>query len=72
MEQESAARDTPHDANRAMTDGFAARLSAAGRTLAVAGEVAAREDGPLSVTEDSCIEILTGAPRPPGTEGGRP
>jgi molybdenum cofactor synthesis domain-containing protein len=53
---------------RAMMDGFAVRVASAGRTLAVAGEVAAGEESALHVTEEACVEILTGAPCPPGTE----
>lgn len=53
---------------RAMMDGFAVRLSAAGRTLRVAGEVRAGDEPRCTVAEDACVEILTGAPCPPGTE----
>ena len=62
-----ADRDLP-PFRRAMMDGFAVRVASAGRTLAVAGEVAAGEEGALPVTEEACVEVLTGAPCPPGTE----
>jgi molybdopterin molybdotransferase len=62
-----ADRDLP-PFRRAVMDGFAVRVASAGRTLEVAGEVAAGEQGALPVTEEACVEILTGAPCPRGTE----
>ena len=53
---------------RSMMDGFAVRLADAGRTMPVAGLLAAGAvwEGELPVGR--CLEILTGAPCPPGTE----
>jgi len=53
---------------RAMMDGYAVRVSDAGRTINVIGEVAAGSEAPGSVETESCYEIMTGAPCPPGTE----
>jgi molybdopterin molybdotransferase len=53
---------------RAMMDGYAVRIADAGRTLPVVGEIPAGSvwDGELAAGQ--CIEILTGAPCPAGTE----
>lgn len=64
----AADRDIP-PFPRAMMDGFAVRLASAGRTVAVAGEVAAGEEGRTPVAADACIEVLTGAPAAAGIPG---
>ncbi len=53
---------------RATMDGYAVRTADAGKTVAVAGEVAAGQEPSIPVAEGSCVEIMTGAPCPPGTE----
>ena len=53
---------------RAMMDGYAVAVADAGRTIHVAGEVAAGQEAPGPVGEGHCYEIMTGAPCPPGTE----
>jgi molybdenum cofactor synthesis domain-containing protein len=53
---------------RAMMDGYAVRLSGAGRTLPVAGEIAAGSVWHGDFVDGMCLEILTGAPCPAGTE----
>ncbi len=66
-EEVRADRDGP-PFDRAMMDGFAIRLSDAGTTVPVSGEVAAgaAPDGPLS--DGQAVRIMTGAPCPEGTE----
>ena len=61
-----ADRDPPAD--RAMMDGYAVRLSAVGQTLPVVSQLAAGSEPSLVVEEGTCIEIMTGAACPPGTE----
>jgi molybdopterin molybdotransferase len=51
-----------------MMDGYAVALADAGRTIGVAGEVAAGQEAPGPVGEGRCYEIMTGAPCPPGAE----
>ena len=53
---------------RAMMDGYAVRLADAAATVEVIGEVAAGCSVETQVTEGQCLEIMTGAPCPPGTE----
>jgi molybdopterin molybdotransferase len=53
---------------RATMDGYAVRTADAGRTVTVVGEVAAGQDVTIEVTLGHCLEIMTGAPCPPGTE----
>jgi molybdopterin molybdotransferase len=62
-----ADRDYP-PFDRSVMDGYAVRLSHRGRTVDVRGEarpgvVAASQPG-----DEACVEIMTGAPCPPGTE----
>ena len=54
--------------DRAMMDGYAVSVADAGRTIPVAGEVAAGQESTASVAEGRCVEIMTGAACPPGTE----
>jgi molybdopterin molybdotransferase len=49
-------------------DGYAVRTADAGRTVRVVGEVAAGQDVKTEVVAGQCLEIMTGAPCPPGTE----
>jgi len=53
---------------RATMDGYAVRTADAGRTVKVVGEVAAGQDVKIEVAPGHCLEIMTGAPCPPGTE----
>ena len=53
---------------RAMMDGYAVRTGHAGRAVPVVGEVAAGQDVRTRVTDELCLEIMTGAACPPGTE----
>lgn len=53
---------------RAARDGYAVRTCDAGRKVDVVGEVAAGQVVKTEVTEGHCLEIMTGAPCPPGTE----
>jgi molybdopterin molybdotransferase len=66
-EEIRADRDGP-PFDRAMMDGFAVRLSDAGATVPVSGEVTAgaAPDGPLA--DGLAVRIMTGAPCPEGTE----
>lgn len=54
--------------DRAMMDGFAVCLSDAGYKVRSVGEVAAGNKLNKEVKKGSCIEIMTGAPCPKGTE----
>ena len=54
--------------NRAMMDGFAVRLKDAGQRVPVEGLVAAGEVSKQTVRDGSCLEIMTGASCPEGTE----
>jgi molybdopterin molybdotransferase len=58
--------DPPFD--RAMMDGYAVRLAGAGRSSLVIGEIAAGSSFASSLDDGQAIEIMTGAPCPPGTE----
>jgi len=53
---------------RAMMDGYAVSAADAGRLVRVAAEVAAGQTSDIPVTEGICVEIMTGACCPPGTE----
>ncbi|HIQ21638.1 MAG TPA: molybdopterin molybdenumtransferase MoeA [Planctomycetes bacterium] len=53
---------------RAMMDGYAVRLGDAGRTVPVVGQVAAGDRFAGAMEPGGCVEIMTGAPCPPGTE----
>lgn len=67
VETASADRDYP-PFHRAAMDGYAVRVGDAGRPVAVAGEVAAGHEASAPVREGQAVEIMTGAPCPPGTE----
>jgi len=54
--------------DRAMMDGYAVRLADAGQTVTVAGEIAAGAAPVGAPARGSCLEIMTGAPCPAGTE----
>ena len=62
-----ADRDYP-PFRRATMDGYAVRTASAGQVVEVVGEVAAGEVVKTRVTREHCLEIMTGAPCPPGTE----
>jgi molybdopterin molybdotransferase len=62
-----ADRDQP-PFDRAMMDGYAVRVAAAGKTIPVAGEIAAGQSCDTRITNEACLEILTGACCPPDTE----
>jgi molybdopterin molybdotransferase len=53
---------------RSMMDGFAVRVTDAGRTLPIAGLLPAGSLWEGELPAGRCLEILTGAPCPPGTE----
>ena len=53
---------------RATRDGYAVRIADAGRTVVIGGEAVPGEHTDIEVTAGSCVEIMTGAPCPPGTE----
>ncbi|MCU0693693.1 MAG: molybdopterin molybdotransferase MoeA [Polyangiaceae bacterium] len=53
---------------RAMMDGFAVRAQDAGRSVRVCGEAAAGQATAPRVEPGGCVEIMTGAPCPEGTE----
>jgi molybdopterin molybdotransferase len=53
---------------RAMMDGYAVRLADRGRRVPVCGEVAAGQPWQQPVADGECLEIMTGACCPPGTE----
>jgi molybdopterin molybdotransferase len=52
---------------RAAMDGYAVRTADAGRTVTVIGEVAAGQEVETEVVQGHCLEIMTGAPCPPGS-----
>lgn len=60
-------RDAPPFA-RAMMDGFAARVADAGQAPKLVGEVAAGQAPGVEVTAGRCVQVMTGAPCPTGTE----
>lgn len=53
---------------RAMMDGYAVRTCHAGRSVQVVGEVAAGCDVRTPLGDEHCLEIMTGAACPPGTQ----
>jgi molybdopterin molybdotransferase len=53
---------------RAMMDGFAVRVSDAGKTVVIVGEASAGHATGAKVEPGCCVEIMTGAPCPEGTE----
>jgi molybdopterin molybdotransferase len=63
----TAERDYP-PFDRATMDGYAVRLAHAGRTVEVRGEARPGRAATASVDDASCVEIMTGAPLPPGGE----
>jgi molybdopterin molybdotransferase len=62
-----ADRDYP-PFHRATMDGFAVRLSHADRTVSVRGEARPGIAPPSGPDDEACVEIMTGAPCPDGTE----
>jgi len=54
--------------DRAMMDGYAVAAADAGSTVEVRGEVAAGDVPGGRVEPGRCVQIMTGAPCPPGTE----
>lgn len=54
--------------DRSMMDGFAVRVSDAGKTIPVVGEVAAGTTFDDTLPTGACVAIMTGAPCPSGTE----
>jgi len=62
-----ADRDYP-PFDRATMDGFAVRLDHAGTRVAVRGESRPGLPPPPGPDDDGCVEIMTGAPCPAGTE----
>ncbi len=54
--------------DRAMMDGYAVRVADAGKTVPVAGEVAAGTTFDDTLPTGACVAIMTGAPCPSGTE----
>jgi len=54
--------------DRALMDGFAVRAGDAGRTVSIIGEAAAGSMFKGSIKKGTCVEIMTGAPCPEGTE----
>ena len=53
---------------RAMMDGYAVRRADAGRTATIVAEAAAGATATVTVSEGRVVEIMTGAPCPPGAE----
>ncbi len=53
--------------DRAMMDGYAVPEGAASRRLPVVEQVAAGQASSLHLAEGQCVEIMTGAPCPPGS-----
>jgi molybdopterin molybdotransferase len=51
-----------------MMDGYVVRLADAGKTVPVTGELAAGQVSHAPLRDGSALEIMTGAPCPPGTE----
>jgi molybdopterin molybdotransferase len=66
---EDAVADRDHPPfDRAMRDGFAVRAADLPGTLLVAGEIRAGQRSELVLTRGEAIEIMTGAPVPPGAD----
>lgn len=63
----AADRDYP-PFDRAMMDGYAVRVADAGKTVEVAGEIAAGQGSDVNLAEGTAISIMTGAPCPEGAE----
>ena len=66
-EEVRADRDYP-PFDRAMMDGYAVRIADAGSTVTVVGEVAAGQSVQDGLVDGKSVEIMTGAPCPPGTQ----
>lgn len=66
-EEIRADRDYP-PFDRAMMDGFAVRLSDAGRRVVVVGSRPAGSNATVALRGGEAVEIMTGAACPPGTE----
>ena len=62
-----ADRDYP-PFDRSVMDGFAVRVAHAGKAIAIRGEARPGVAPSAAPTEGACVEIMTGAPCPPGTE----
>jgi len=62
-----ADRDYP-PFDRSIMDGFAVRVAHAGRTVAIRGEARPGIPSTSGPDDETCLEIMTGAPCPPGTE----
>ena len=62
-----ADRDYPPFA-RATMDGYAVNSIDSGRSVEVVGEIAAGQDETAAVSQGCCVEIMTGAPCPPGAD----
>jgi molybdopterin molybdotransferase len=62
-----ADRDYP-PFDKAMMDGYAIQMADVGKTVALAGEIAAGQASSLTVEPGTCIAIMTGAACPPGTQ----
>jgi len=54
--------------DRAMMDGYAVHVASAGKTIPIAGELAAGSVSTSTLQQGTAIEIMTGAPCPDGTE----
>ncbi|MFH2002493.1 MAG: molybdopterin molybdotransferase MoeA [Planctomycetota bacterium] len=63
----TADRDYP-PFDRAMMDGVAVRTSDAGKAVEIIGEVAAGQASEIELLPGTCVEIMTGAVCPRGTE----
>jgi molybdopterin molybdotransferase len=66
-EDVTADRDHP-PFDRSVMDGFAVRLSHAGRAVAIRGEARPGHAPTAVPDDDACVEIMTGSPCPPGTQ----
>ena len=62
-----ADRDYP-PFDRAMMDGYAVRVAHAGQTVKIVGQLPAGQAASAQVADGACLEIMTGAPCPAGTE----
>ncbi|RJO65789.1 MAG: molybdopterin molybdenumtransferase MoeA [Myxococcales bacterium] len=70
-EEIRADRDYP-PFDRAMMDGFAARVADAGKRVKIVGELAAGAETDRKLTDGLAFEIMTGAPCPAGTQAVAP
>jgi molybdopterin molybdotransferase len=66
-EDVTADRDHP-PFDRSVMDGFAVRLSHAGRAVPIRGEARPGRAPTAVPDDDACVEIMTGSPCPAGTE----